>query len=102
MVGRPGLEPGTTGLKVHWEFNGHGTFQHPPSPILARLSNTEHRLRRTVFTTNSNGLGRLLLRSQVPHDVKAKGDATGTEGRVYLVARDRWVDIRKTMPEGIG
>ena len=24
-------------MKIHWEFNGHGTFQHPPSPILARL-----------------------------------------------------------------
>ena len=35
--GRPGFEPETTGLKVHWELNGHGTFQHPPSPILARL-----------------------------------------------------------------
>jgi len=40
-VGRPGLEPGTTGLKVHWELNGHGTFQHPPSPILTRLEDLE-------------------------------------------------------------
>jgi hypothetical protein len=37
-VGRPGLEPGTTGLKVHWEFNGDSSFQHPPSPILARFT----------------------------------------------------------------
>jgi len=43
LVGRPGLEPGTTGLKVHWELNGHGTFQHPPSPILARLTRVETR-----------------------------------------------------------
>ena len=41
MVGRPGLEPGTTGLKVHWEFNADSAFQHPPSPILARYANSE-------------------------------------------------------------
>ena len=29
LVGRPGLEPGTTGLKVRWEFNGDSAFQHP-------------------------------------------------------------------------
>jgi len=46
-VGRPGLEPGTTGLKVHCECNGGIAFQHPPSPILttrswpASSSNTE-------------------------------------------------------------
>ncbi len=37
VVGRPGLEPGTTGLKVHRAFNGDMGFQHHPSPILARL-----------------------------------------------------------------
>ena len=37
LVGRPGLEPGTTGLKVHCECNAGRAFQHPPSPILARL-----------------------------------------------------------------
>ena len=29
-------EPGTTGLKVHFELNGDSPVQHPPSPILAR------------------------------------------------------------------
>ena len=33
VVGRPGLEPATTGLKVHWECNGDRGFQHPPNPV---------------------------------------------------------------------
>ena len=41
LVGRPGFKPGTTGLKVHWEFNGDSTFQHTPGPILARLEKTK-------------------------------------------------------------
>jgi hypothetical protein len=39
MVSRTGFEPGTTGLKVHCEFNGGSGFQDPPSPIPARLAN---------------------------------------------------------------
>ena len=56
LVGRPGLEPGTTGLKVHLEFNGDRAFQHPPSPILARLrraaSRTPDRLLQPGETPN--------------------------------------------------
>jgi len=47
-VGRPGLEPGTTGLKVHalqhlnhCESTLYSVIKTAPSPILARLERTK-------------------------------------------------------------
>ncbi len=45
--------PGPPDKKPHCERNGHGTFQHPPSPILARLRRAKSRLRPLIRTSQT-------------------------------------------------
>ena len=91
-MGRPGLEPGTTGLKVHREFNAGGAFQHPPSPILARLKRAASRTSNGLIQTaqNPSRISRITchhnatMLNVAPMVLRAIGTATASGERAYM------------------